>query len=70
MDYFQQKVPHVLDAVNMARWITLCTILNRTHLSEGNLDFCFEGDDFSCEEGKKWVLLAISAFIATHERLQ
>ena len=69
MDYFQQKVPHVIDAYGKMENL-MYYLEQNTHLSEEHLDFCFEGDDFSCEERNELVLLANSAFTAAHEKLQ
>ena len=69
MDYFQQKVPHVTEAHNKMESL-MYYLEQNAHLSEEDLDFCFEGDNFSCEERKELVLLVNSAFTAAHNKQQ
>ena len=71
MDYFQQKVPHVTEAHNKMNSLMYTYYLEQnTHLSEEDLEFCFQGDNYSCEERKELVLLVNSAFTAAHTNLQ
>ena len=69
INYFQQKVPHVTQAHDKMESL-MYYLGQNSHLTEEDLEFCFEGDNFSCEERKELVLLVNSAFSAAHEKLQ
>lgn len=69
INYFQQKVPHVTQAHDKMENL-MYYLGQNSHLTEEDLEFCFEGDNFSCEERKELVLLVNSAFSAAHEKLQ
>ena len=68
LDYFQQKVPHITEAHKKMESL-MYYLEQNTHLSEEDLGFCFEGDNFSCEERTEVVVLVNSAFTAAQNKL-